>query len=137
MMHTTNYFNAFISIAEDCPASEATFPPERGGQPSVAGIHLQQILDKPYTYTSDELIFGTHADRKNIPEEDRQRAQEDFFSKGQPCFRASAMGKRYGWGLHFDKEGKVAAYPVGSKEYEAFAADQTLEQRKAMRSKRK
>ncbi len=136
-MHSTNYFNAFIAVAEDCPAEVGEVPPLRGGKPSVAGIHLQLILDHPYRYTSDELIFGTYADRKEIPDTERAEVREDFFSKGQACFRASAMGKRYGWGLHFDAAGKVAAYPVESAEYQAFVDNKQLEQRKAMRSKRK
>ncbi|MEM1217478.1 MAG: DUF6157 family protein [Bacteroidota bacterium] len=136
-MHSTNYFNAFISVAEDCPADTGIVPPLRGGKPSVAGIHLQLILDHPYHYTSDDLIFGTYADRKEIPASERAEAREAFFSKGQACFRASAMGKRYGWGLHFNAEGKVAAYPIESDEYQQFEKDAQLEQRKAMRSKRK
>ncbi len=29
---------------------------------------------------------------------------QTFFSKGQPCLRASDLGKKYGWGIHSDSE---------------------------------
>ena len=46
------------------------------------------------------------------------------------------MAKRYGWGIHFDKEGKIAAYPAGSTEYAKLATHPELDQVLAMRSKR-
>ena len=59
---------------------------------------------------------------------------EQFFSKGQPCFRASTLTKRYGWGVHLNEEGKMAIYSAGSAEYEKFAKDKTLKVIKAMKS---
>ncbi|WP_344308138.1 DUF6157 family protein [Brevibacterium samyangense] len=59
------------------------------------------------------------------------------FARGQPCLRSSPLAKRYGWGFHYDAEGRVALVPVGSPEYEAFVTDDSLTVVKAMRSKRK
>ena len=39
-------------------------------------------------------------------------ARKQFFSKGQPCFRASPLTKQLGWGVHCDKNGKVALYGI-------------------------
>ncbi|MGQ7342016.1 DUF6157 family protein [Streptococcus suis] len=47
------------------------------------------------------------------------------------------ISKRYGWGIHFDEEGKLALYPRESKEYQAFEKDETLTQIRGMRSSRK
>ncbi|MBP3839533.1 MAG: hypothetical protein J6D35_01025, partial [Chryseobacterium sp.] len=59
------------------------------------------------------------------------------FSKGQACFRSSALSKRYGFGIHHNEEGKVAIYPAGSEEYERLVNDDSVAKVKAMRNKRK
>ncbi|WP_342481620.1 DUF6157 family protein [Paenibacillus sp. FSL L8-0340] len=37
-----------------------------------------------------------------------------LFSKSNPCLRASMLSKRYGWGMHFNDEGKIALYAKAS-----------------------
>jgi hypothetical protein len=46
------------------------------------------------------------------------------------------LGKRYGWGIHNDEDGKVALYAVESDEYKRFVNDNSIKHLKAMRSKR-
>jgi hypothetical protein len=134
--HTTNYFNTFIQVAEDCPITNAEVPSRRGDQHTIATIQYEMIAKNPYRYTSDDVVFGVFARRQNISEDDLETEQEKFFSKGQACLRSSPLAKRYGFGLHHDAEGKIALYPRESAEYEAFAQDKALKQFKAMRSKR-
>lgn len=134
-MHTTNYFNTFIEIAPDCPASSAEIPPLKAENKSIATLQFEMIALHPYQYTSDEVLFSIHCLRKGISD-DLDLEQEAFFSKGQPCLRSSPLPKRYGWGLHYDEAGKVAIYPVESEEYKHFQSDDALTQIKAMRSKR-
>jgi hypothetical protein len=62
--------------------------------------------------------------------------REKFFAKDQPCLRSSALGKRYGWGIHSDADGKVALYARESQDYQRLANDPTLKHLKAFRSKR-
>ena len=50
--------------------------------------------------------------------------------------RASGLGKRFGWGVHADAEGRVAIYAVDGKRYQALARDPGLKQVRAMRTKR-
>ncbi len=88
------------------------------------------IFEHPYQFTSDDVIFRIHAERKNIPQS--QEEQEKFFSKGQACLRSSPLGKRYGWGVHSDSKGKIALIAVESDEYKMLAVDDTLEHTKAM-----
>jgi len=135
-MHTTNYSDTFIEVAEDCPVAAAQVPPEKGGEKTVASLQLDMIQTAPYRYTSDDVIFGVYALRNSIPDSELEAERTRFFSKGQPCLRSSPLAKRYGWGFHSDAEGKVAAYPLGSEEYQKLAADQSLKHVKAMRSKR-
>ena len=94
------------------------------------------IANHPYRYTQEDVLFETYADHKEIPKANRPAERTKFFAKDQACLRASALGKRYGWGLHHDEHGKVALYAVESKEYKRLASDKTIKNVKAMRSKR-
>jgi hypothetical protein len=135
-IHTTNYTNTFIQIAEDCPATAGEMPPVKGDVMSVANMQFDMVYDKPYTYTSDEVFFQVYADRNNIPASEYVNAKSEYFSKGQACFRASPLTKRYGWGVHSDAEGKVALYACETEEYRKFSNDPALKVVKAMKSKR-
>lgn len=136
-MHTTNYFNTLIEIAEDCPVNQGEVPPMKRDKKSVANHQFDMLLDHPYVYTSDEVFFTVFAIRKEISAQDMDEQRELFFSKGQPCFRASPLPKRYGWGIHSNEEGKVAMYAVDSEEYQQLLADDSVKKTKAMRSKRR
>ncbi len=135
-MHTTNYFNTLIEVAEDCPVTAAAAPPARDGKPSVASLQYELIAGSHHRYTSDDVIFTVHADRAGIPEPDRAAERERFFAKGQPCLRSSPLAKRYGWGIHSDADGRVALVAAESAEYQRLAADPDTHHVKAMRSKR-
>lgn len=112
----------------------AEVPVSKNGKPTVASMQYQMIAENPYQYTSDDVIFTVHALRNNIEATAQER--EAFFAKGQPCLRSSPLGKRYGWGVHSDAEGRVALYALESEEYRKFAKDAQLKQTKAMRSSR-
>ena len=135
MVHTTNYFDTFIAIAEDSPTEHGVEPPAKS-EPTIAALHYELIANAPYTRTSDDVIFETYARRAGIAEEDLATARDVFFSKGQPCLRSSPLGKRYGWGIHSDTQGRVALVAADSDEYARLAADATTAQTRAMRSRR-
>jgi hypothetical protein len=135
-MKSTNYFNTFIEVAEDCPATVGEIPPIKGDKKTVANLQFEMLFEHPYKYTSDDVLFSVFATRKEIAKKDRAKQRTNFFSKGQPCFRSSPLTKRYGWGIHSDEEGKIALYNVGSEEYQGFVADKSIIKKKAMRSKR-
>jgi hypothetical protein len=139
-VHTTNCFNTFIQVAEDCPARTGEEPPLRAGKPTVACLQYGMIAKAPYKYTSDDVIFATSAPGRELAvkamETEKQAAREAFFSRGQACMRASSLGKRFGCGVHADSKGRIALYPIESKRYQALARDPKLTQVRAMRSKR-
>lgn len=135
-VHTTNYQDAFIEIAEDCPVAKGEVPPLKNEQKTAANIQFEMISKNPYQYTSDDVLFQVFAIKNDLTESELQLARAQFFSKGQPCFRASPLTKRYGWGLHSDKNGKIAIYSADSDAYQNFLADKGLEKVKAMKSKR-
>lgn len=136
-MKTTNYYDTFISVADDCPVNIAEIPPQKGQDKTVANMQFELIKDNPYGYTSDDILFLVYAIRNGISDKDFQKERETFFSKGQPCFRSSPLTKRYGWGVHCDSKGKIALYAVESDEYKKLSTSKALKHLKAMSSKRK
>ncbi len=134
--HSTNYFNTLIEIAEDSKVKEGVVPVAKNDKPTVASMQYELISKHPYKYTSDDVLFQVFATKNNIPKQDLKQARENFFSKGQPCFRASPLTKSYGWGVHSNTDGKIALYGSESKEYQEFQKDETIKKLKAMKSKR-
>lgn len=134
--YTTNYTNTFIEIAEDCPVSMAQIPPEKKVK-TLANLQYEALIQHPYQYSSDDIIFGCHAIKNDISDSEMQEEREKFFSKGQPCLRCSPLAKKYGFGFHHNSEGKVALIPAENKEYQIFLNDASITKTKAMRSKRK
>ncbi|MDO6437111.1 DUF6157 family protein [Cyclobacterium sp. 1_MG-2023] len=134
--HSTNYFNTFIEVAADCRVEMGEVPPHKGNKKSVANLQYEMISEQPYQFTSDELLFAIYALRKDLSQEEYPEAKNQFFSKGQACLRASPLTKRYGFGIHSNKDGKVALFGRETVEYEKFTEDQSITKIKAMRSKK-
>ena len=99
-------------------------------------MQYEIIYRNPYTYTSDDVIFQVYADRNDLSKEEYKEAREAFFLKGQPCFRASPLTKRYGWGVHCDGQGRVALYGCETAEYKKLTKDKRLKIVKAMKKGR-
>lgn len=135
-MQTTNYIDTFIEVSEDCPVSAAEIPPRKSEVKSVANLQYEMIKSNPYKFTSDDVIFGVYAIKNEITKSAFEREKQQFFSKGQACFRSSPLTKRYGWGVHNNSEGKIAVYAVESREYLDLAKNKELKHVKAMRTKR-
>lgn len=144
MMNATFDFmdplNQFIEIAPDCPLQQAVVPPKKATRQTVATIEYELLSRKPYAYTLQELKFATYVQQKQIsPLEVKTQYKQllnDFLAKPYACMRASPLTKNYGWGAHYNEEGKIAIYAVGSKEYVRLVADESVKKYCAMRSKR-
>lgn len=133
-IHTTNYQNTFIQVADDCPVTNGDIPPIKEDKKSVANMQFELVKNNPYKYTSDDVFFLVFAERNDIVEDELTNARQQFFSKGQPCFRASPLTKRYGWGVHSDEEGRVAIYGRETLEYQDFSENKKLKVVKAMKT---
>lgn len=133
-IHSTNYFDTFIEVAEDTKASSGTKPPTKDKK-TVAEMQHELVAKNPYKYTSDDIFFLVFAERKDITQEKHKQAREQFFSKGQPCFRASPLTKTYGFGVHSESNGKVALYGMETEAYQQFLADPKIKKVKAMKSR--
>lgn len=89
-MKDMNYYNTFIQVSEDCPASAAIIPKAKGESKTIPVIQYEMISNHPYQYTQEDVLFEVFAARNHISENDRVFAREKFFSKGQPCLRTSS-----------------------------------------------
>ncbi|MBC7616578.1 MAG: hypothetical protein H7202_10985 [Pedobacter sp.] len=135
--HTTNYYNSFIGIADDSVAAKGEIPPLKRDKKTVATIQFDLIYKNPYQFTSDDVLFQVFAERNELTDGEMDEAKKQFFSKGQPCLRASSLTKRYGWGIHFDKDGKIALYGAETEKYSQFLGDKSLKRIKAVRSSKR
>ena len=132
-MHTTVYRDTLILPSPDCAAEVATIPAKPG---TIAALQHERLVAAPYEIDSDELLFGIHADRKEIAGDERGAARAEFFSKGQACLRASPLVKTLGWALHHDSQGRVALVDPASERFAQLQADKGITKLSGMRSKK-
>lgn len=134
-IHTTNYLNTLIEVAEDTKTTEGNRPPSKEKK-TVAELQYELIAENPYRYTSDDVLFQVYAQRDDLTANELGEARKQFFSKGQPCLRTSPLTKTYGFGIHSNEKGKIALYGMESEEYQRFLSDNNITKVKAMRSSR-
>lgn len=135
------YYSTFIAVAADCPADHAVVPPaEHRGKPTVAAQEFEMLDGRPFEHKMSEVLSTIWVRRRGGDElsgDEQEALHAEYFSEGRPCFRASPLAKKYGWGFVFDDEGRVALVPSESAAYRAHREDPGLEQLAAMRSSRK
>lgn len=141
-----NYFETLIAVADDCTVTSSVVPSERGGKKTVAVLQYEMLAADPYHLTQEDVLFETWLRRQDVsgaaPDADRADLRDRFFAKEQPCLRSSPLPKKYGFGLRFDAEGRVALCPVESEEYRRLVGESTGESPgeltvlKALRSRR-
>ena len=132
-----DYIDTFIRIALDSPTQDSVIPPLRGSKKALHNIQYELIAAAPYQLTQEDVLWFTHIEHKNLKNaEVTDEARAQFFMKGQPCLRTSALAKRYGWGFHFDSMGGVSLIPSNTKEYRKYANATGLRQLQAMKNGR-
>jgi hypothetical protein len=83
-LKTTNYYNTFIELAEDCPTSESQIPPIKEGNFTIANIQFDLISKNPYKYTSDEILFQVYVQKHNISESDLIQKKRNSSRRDNP-----------------------------------------------------
>ena len=130
----------FVAVADDCPVVSGTVPSPKGGKATVAVLEYELLSAHPYIYTREDLIFEVHLARSQISEQERKaRGDEiraELFARSHACMRASPLTKSYGWGAHYDEDGRLAIYPRESRQYARLSTAKDLDVVKAMRNKR-
>ncbi|EUJ22521.1 hypothetical protein PGRAN_12876 [Listeria grandensis FSL F6-0971] len=131
-----NYYNTFILIAEDSSADHGEIPQTKRVTKTIGEIQFELLNGHDYEYTQEQVLFETHMRHKGISEANRAEERNAFFAKNQACMRTSPLGKRYGWGLHFNEDGYVKLVAVDSPEYRNLAGKEEITITHAMKSKR-
>jgi len=126
-MKSTNYYNTFISVAQTCKKTAGTIPPQKT-PPTVAQLEYEIITANPYSLTSDEIQFEVYK-RRN-----KNACLEDFAKINHACFRCSSLSQNYGWGFHFNEDGKVALFAVESEDYQHLLDNGEITQKLAFSS---
>ena len=136
-IHTTNYYDTFIEVPEDTKVSCGTKPSSKTEKKTIAEMQYEILVDNPYKFTSDDIFFQVFANRNDLIQAEYEQARQQFFSKGQPCFRSSPLTKTYGFGVHSDSNGKVAIFGMETENYVNFQNDTKIKKVKAMRTSKK
>lgn len=77
-IHSTNYSDTFIKIADDCPAASGEIPPIKGDAKTVANMQFDLLKTNPYKFTSDDVFFQVHADRNDLTKSEyKEFSQKD------------------------------------------------------------
>lgn len=109
-MESVDHTDTFITTAPDSGATAGTVPPGE----TVAALTYRMIADRPYELRSSDVIFGVWADRQGLAGEERSAAREEFYARPRACLRSSELGRKWGWGVHADDQGRLMVHPVGS-----------------------
>lgn len=121
----TTILDTFVQVAPDCPVTSSMVPTnKKGAKPSIHVLQYELLSQNPYRFTLEDLIYEVHIRHKEIPaeqiEENAADIRTELFQKSYPCMRASMLAKKYGWGVHYDQEGKLALYGMETEEYRQF-----------------
>ena len=133
-IHTSNYYDTFIEVAEDTKVNCGTVPSSKGDTKTIAEWQYELLKKNPYQFTSDDILFQVFANRNDLTEQEHENERQIFFSKGQACFRSSPLTKTYGFGVHSNSEGKVAIFGMETEKYQQFINDPKIKKVKAMRT---
>jgi len=132
-----SYKNTLITISEDSKVNHGKVPVSRNGKPTNATIEYELITRNPYQFTQADVQFQTYLIKNQQEQhEDIDKIRSQFFSKSKACFRASPLVKNYGWGIHYNGQGKVALFDACSEEYNHLLQQDDIIKLKGMRSKR-
>ena len=135
-----SYTDTLIKVAADCPVRESEIPVSKKQNKPAHLIQYELLTQKPYAYNHEELIYEVYVLQKEIPASvlatEEEKIKAELFSKGHPCMRASSLTKRYGWGAHYNEEGKIAIYPMESEAYKILLESEKVKVVPAMKSKR-
>jgi hypothetical protein len=137
-----SYIDTFIQVSPDSTADSSTVPEVKKENKTAHRIQYELLTEHPYIFTHEDLIYEVHVRHKAIPSEELEtrchEIREELFQKPHACLRASALPKKYGWGVHYNEEGKIALYGIDSPEYQKFVQGEVKDTKLlfAMRSKR-
>ena len=118
-----------VVVALDCPTDEAVAPPPGRRGPSVAEVQHAMLTAEPFRWTENEVLFESWWRRQDVAttasDAEKEQARALWSQGSRPCLRASPLPQRYGWGLLFDEDDRVALCAVESDEYRSLASGES------------
>lgn len=135
----TDYSGCLIAVADDSPVTRSVIPAAHRSRKTAAVLQYEMLAAHPYVFTQEDLLFASWLQGQDIPTDsdaEVARLRGEFFAKPQACLRASPLPKKYGWGLRFDDQGRVALCPMESQEYRDLIQGAGVQVIKALRSSR-
>ena len=93
-LHTTNYTNTFIEVAEDCPAMQGEVPPLNDKSKSVARLQYEILSNHPYQFTSDDVLFRVYAEQNDLSKSEMKAATIKIFFKGTTLLSRLSIDKK-------------------------------------------
>lgn len=141
-VNAMSYTNTFIQVSLDCPATSSIVPVSKRDKKTAHEIQYELLSQNPYKFNHEDLIYEVHIRHKAISEEElinhATEIRDQLFQKSHPCLRASMLPKKFGWGVHYDQDGRIAIYGMESNEYRQFVTeDRNVKLLFAMRNSRK
>jgi len=130
------YINSFITASEDSGTFHSVVPQPHGERIPLHLIQYNLLVHHPYYYDHNSLIFEVYLIQKgksaDMAQDERKQLWDELFSKNHPCMRNSLLVTKYGFGVHYNHDGKMALYPIESNEYKQWAADPAIHKIKGM-----
>ncbi len=126
-MKDMGYTDTFIQVAADCPAPRGEVPAGKRERKPIHVLQYELLSAHPYRFTHADLLYEVHVRHKAIaPAELKTRGpaiRKELLEKPHPCLRACLLPKKYGWGVHYNEQGRIALYARESEAYHRFTQE--------------
>ena len=96
-----------ITVADKCPANRGMEPTTNRAEKTITMHQYDVLTEMPYQLDYDELKKEVHENRRG-----KTDLKLDSYD-----MRRSELCKVWGWGVHQDKNGKLALVGCETKEY--------------------
>ena len=113
-----------ITVAEKCPANRGMEPTTNRAEKTITMHQYEVLTEMPYQLTYKQLKDEVHRTRRGKEFTDDQL--ETYMMK------RSELCKIYGWGVHEDKNGKLALVGCETKEYRRLLRKPGVQRVKAL-----
>jgi hypothetical protein len=113
-----------ITSSEDSPTDKSIVPVNDG---TISFIKYDVLKSNPYKYNAQEFFYEVHCERRN-----KRNLKIENYS-----LQRMQLLKKLGWGLHIDKNKKIALIPCESTQYMKMLKNNKIKKIKAYRNKKK
>ena len=115
-------FPLLITTSENCPASSGIAPTTNRKEKTVTMHYHDLFMESPYCFTYEQAKKEVHENR---------RGKTDLKLNSYDM-RRSELCKIWGWGVHADRNGKLALVGCETDEYQRLLKDSSVRKIKAL-----